>query len=289
LRQVHYITIAVAIILIAILYWGGNTVPPAQKPATTPMQQAGNNGGNGSQGPNTMKAASFDSILTASRIQLPKTVADSVLFIENELAAIRDSSRMAVVFTKLSGVWERNKQYPVGVFYRAQAAKLENSEKKLTFAAQLFLELLEHEGNRAIQLWEASEAISCLELSLKLDSTNEEAKLAMASAYIQGTEQPMVGVQMLLAITREKPDDVPANMLLGRMSIQSGQYEKAIKRFETVLKTEPNNKEALYFLAQAYEETGNKQKAIELLEKCKMVVNNPEFSRDIDQHINSLK
>lgn len=289
MRQVHYITIAVAIILIALLYWGGNTTPPAHKPAATPMQQAGNDGGNGSQGPNTMKAASFDSILTASRIQLPKTVADSVLFIENELAAIRDSSRMAVVFTKLSGVWERNKQYPVGVFYRAKAAKLENSEKKLTFAAQLFLELLEHEGNRAIQLWEASEAISCLELSLKLDSTNEEAKLAMASAYIQGTGQPMVGVQMLLAITREKPDDVPANMLLGRMSIQSAQYEKAIKRFETVLKTEPNNKEALYFLAQAYEETGNKQKAIELLEKCKMVVNNPEFSRDIDQHINSLK
>ncbi len=288
MRQVHYITIAVAIILIALLYWGGNTVPPAKKPAVTPMQQAAANGA-GSQGPNTMKAASFDSILTASRKQLPKTVADSVLFIENELAAIRDSSRMAVVFTKLSGVWERNKQYPVGVFYRAMAAKLESSEKKLTFAAQLFLELLEHEGNRAIQLWEASEAISCLELSLKIDSTNEEAKLAMASAYIQGTEQPMVGVQMLLAITREKPDDVPANMLLGRMSIQSGQYEKAIKRFETVLKTEPNNKEALYFLAQAYEETGNKQKAIELLEKCKMVVNNPEFSRDIDQHINSLK
>lgn len=288
MRQVHYITIVVAIILIALLYWGGNTVPPAKKPAVTPMQQAAANGA-GSQGPNTMKAASFDSILTASRKQLPKTVADSVLFIENELAAIRDSSRMAVVFTKLSGVWERNKQYPVGVFYRAMAAKLESSEKKLTFAAQLFLELLEHEGNRAIQLWEASEAISCLELSLKIDSTNEEAKLAMASAYIQGTEQPMVGVQMLLAITREKPDDVPANMLLGRMSIQSGQYEKAIKRFETVLKTEPNNKEALYFLAQAYEETGNKQKAIELLEKCKMVVNNPEFSRDIDQHINSLK
>jgi len=288
LRQVHYITISVAIILIALLYWGGNTVPPAKKP-TTPMQQAMNGNGTGSQAPNTVKAASFDSILTASRRQLPKTVADSVLFIENELAAIRDSSRMAVVFTKLSGVWERSKQYPVGIFYRAKAAKLENSEKKLTFAAQLFLELLEHEGDRAIQLWEASEAISCLELSLKIDSNNEEAKLALASAYIQGTDNPMVGVQMLLGITREKPDDVPANMLLGRMSIQSGQFEKAIKRFETVLKTEPNNKEALYFLAQAYEETGNKQKAIELLERCKMVVNNPEFSRDIDQHINSLK
>jgi len=151
------------------------------------------------------------------------------------------------------------------------------------------LELLEHEADRALQMWEANEAIACMERVLKDHPNNEEARLAMASAYIQGTSEPMKGVQMALAVTREKPDNVPANMLLGRMSIQSGQFDKAVKRFETVLTTEPENKEALYFLAQAYEGTGNKQKAIETLEKCKKVVNNPEFSREIDQHINSLK
>ncbi len=243
----------------------------------------------GAQGPNTMSAASFDALLAGARKQLSKVAADSVTAIENELTAIRDSSRMAAVFTRLSGVWERNKQYPTAVFYKAKAAKLENSEKNLTFAAQLFLELLEHEEDRALQMWEANEAIACLERVLKDHPDNEEARLAMASAYIQGTSEPMKGVQMALAVTKEKPDNVPANMLLGRMSIQSGQFDKAVKRFETVLTTEPENKEALYFLAQAYEGIGNKQKAIETLEKCKKVVNNPEFSREIDQHINSLK
>jgi cytochrome c-type biogenesis protein CcmH/NrfG len=79
--------------------------------------------------------------------------------------------------------------------------------------------------------------------------------------YIEGTGEPMKGVQMLRAITREKPDDVPANMLLGRMSIQSGQFDKAIGRFETVLKKEPENKEALYFMAQAYEGKGDKKES----------------------------
>jgi len=251
--------------------------------------QRPSSGGQVSQGPNTMKAASFDAILAESRKQLQKTAADSVIAIEKELSAIRDSARMAVVFSRLSGIWERNKQVRAAVFYRAAAAKLENSEKSLTFAGQIFLELMEHEEDRAIQMWEAAEAISCMERVLQLSPDNEEARLAMASAYIQGTSEPMKGVQMALGIAREKPDNVPANMLLGRMSIQSGQFEKAIKRFETVLKQEPANKEALYFLAQAYEGTGNKQKAIELLEKCKKVVNNPDFSREIDQHINSLK
>lgn len=287
MRPVHYITLAVAIAIIALLYWGGNTIPPREK-AEAGMQRP-SSGGSVSQGPNTMKAASIDSILAAAQMQLPKTAADTVKTLEQEVSAISDASQMAVVFTRLSKVWERNKQYPVAVFYKAKAAKLENSEKSLTFAAQLFLELMEHEGDRALQMWEANEAISCLEQAMKLNPNSEEARLAMASAYIQGTAEPMKGVQMALAMTRDNPEHIPANMLLGRMSIQSGQFEKAIKRFETVLKKEPENKEALYFLAQAYEGTGNKQKAIEMLEKCKLVVNNPEFSKEIDQHINSLK
>jgi cytochrome c-type biogenesis protein CcmH/NrfG len=151
------------------------------------------------------------------------------------------------------------------------------------------LQLMENEGSPSVQLWEAVEAISCLEQSLKINPGNEDTKLALATGYIEGTGEPMRGVQILLAITKEKPDDVPANMLLGRMSIQSAQFDKAIARFEKILSKEPENKEAVYFLAQAYEGKGDKHKAIELLEKCKQIVNNPEFSKEIDKHINSLK
>ena len=285
MRATHYITLAVAIALIALLYWGGKTVPPADRQGANAQPAAGAM----AQGPNTMKPASFDSIVTASKKQLPKTVADTVLSMENELAAVRDSSQMAVVFSRLSKVWERAGQLPVAAFYGAKSAKLENSGKSLTFAGQIFLQLMENERSPSVQMWEAREAVSCLEKSLKADPDNEDTKLALATGYIEGTGEPMRGVQILLAITREKPDDIPANMLLGRMSIQSGQFDKAVARFEGVLKIEPENKEALYFLAQAYEGKGDKRKAIELLEKCKQVVNNPEFSKEIDQHINSLK
>jgi tetratricopeptide (TPR) repeat protein len=220
---------------------------------------------------------------------LSKAPADSVKTMENELAATRDSSRMAVVFERLSNVWERNKQLSVAAYYKAKAAKLENSEKKLTFAGQFFVQLMENESSSPVQQWEAREAASCLEQSLTLDADNEETKLALATCYIEGTGEPMRGVQILLAITREKPNDIPANMLLGRMSIQSGQFEKAVGRFETILKNEPDNRDAMYFLAQAYKGTGDKKKAIELLEKCKQIANNPDVSRELDQQINSLK
>jgi tetratricopeptide (TPR) repeat protein len=287
LRVTHYITIAASIALIALLYWEANTIPPLKKPVAE--MQRPSSGGQVAPDPNTMKAASYESVFAASKQQLSKVAADSVKAIENELTAMRDSSRMAVVFTRLSGIWARNNQLPMAAYYKARAAKLENSEKSLTFAGQFFLQLMETENSPAVQKWEAMEAAACLEQSLKIDPNSEDAKLALATSYIEGTGEPMKGVQILLAITREKPDDVPANMLLGRMSIQSGQFDKAVGRFETVLKKEPANTEAMYFEAQAYEGKGDKQKAIELLEKCKRIVNKPEFSRDIDQHINLLK
>ncbi len=285
MKAVHYYTIAGAISLTALLYWGGNTIPPAKKPSADTQARPGAMG----QATTTVKPASIDSVVVNSKAGLPKAANDSIKIIENELAAIRDSSRMAVVFTKLGGIWERNKKILVATYYNSKAAKLENSGKKLTFAGQIFLQLMQEEHSPSVQVWEAAEAVSCLEQSLRIDSTNEDTKLALASAYIEGTGEPMRGVMILRGITAKNPDDIPANMLLGRMSIQSGQYDKAVKRFETIIKLQPDNSEAIYFLAQSYEGLGNKAKAIELLKKCKELVNKPEFSREIDQHINTLK
>lgn len=251
--------------------------------------QRPSSGGAVAQDPEAVSPASFDSIVATSKKQLSKAASDTLLAIENELAAIRDSSRMAVSFSRLSDLWKRNNQDAAAAYYKGKAAKLENSEKSLTFAAQFYMHMMEHESEPSMLRWEATEATALLEQALKLDPEKEETKLLLATCYIEGAGEPMKGVQILLAITREKPDDIPANMLLGRMSIQSGQFDKAVGRFETILKKEPANTEAMYFLAQAYEGKGDKQKAIELLQECKRIVNKPEFSREIDQHISSLK
>jgi tetratricopeptide (TPR) repeat protein len=287
LQAKHYISVGVGVVLIVALYWGGNTIPPLKKPVAD--MQRPNSGGAVAVGHASAPPFSFDSLATSLRAKLPGKIADSVKTFDSELRAIHDSSKMSGVFLQLSEVWGRAQQPKMAAYYSARSAKLEKSEKKLTFAGQFFLQLMENEHSASDQAWEAAEAVSCLEQSLKINPDNEDTKLALATGYIEGTGEPMRGVQILLAVTREKPNDVPANMLLGRMSIQSGQFDKAIGRFETVLKTEPENKEALYFLAQAWEGKGDKKKAIELLEKCKKIVNDPAFSKEIDQKISSLK
>jgi len=259
-------------------------MPPAKNRAATQSQP-----GTMPSGPNTMKPASFDSIYTASLAQLQKTAADTVKIIENKLAALRDSSRMAAVFLELAHVWDTHKQPAIAAYYGAKAAKLENSEKKLNFAGQFFLELMHETESPSVQMWEAQEAIDCFKRSLAINPDNDSTKVALATGYIEGTGETMNGVQLLLGITREKPDNEQANILLGKLAIQSGQFDKAIKRLERMVQREPRNTEALYFLAEAYKGKGDKQKAIKLFEKCKLLVNKPEFSKDIDQYINSFK
>ncbi len=241
-------------------------------------------------GSGLVKPASFDSILTASRAGLPKPALDEINTIEKELAATSDSTKMAANFLRIAHIWEINKFSPAAAYFGAKAAKLENSEKKLNFAGQFFLELMHSDGNpEAMQLWEANEAIACFKRSLEIDPGNDSTKVLLASTYIDGTGETMQGVQMLLALTREKPDYLPANLLLGRLAIKSGQFDKAIKRYEGILQKYPDNSEALYFMAEAYKGKGDKQKAIELFEKCKKIVNKPDFTRDIDKYINSFK
>ena len=245
--------------------------------------------GNAAGGMAKPPAASFATILDKAKGTLPKAASGEVAAKEKELAGLKDSSAMPNVFVQLAKVWETNNEQKIAAYYNGLASKLEKSEKKLTFAAQLFLELMQQENDPAVQMWEAQQAVNLAEISFTIDSSKEETKLALATGYIEGTGEPMKGVQLLLGIVRQKPNDIPANLLLGKMSVQSGQLDKAIGRFETVLSLDSVNKEALYYLAEAYKGKGENKKAISLLEQCKRLINDKEFSNKADEEIKALK
>lgn len=279
MRPVHYITIAVAIALVAILYFGANTVPPRKADAETAAATST---------PHTVKAISFDSVLIAARKDLPPHAQEEIQSVEKQIAAMHDSSRMAALFDTLARLWQEHRQIPVAAYYHLQNGKLDNSEKKLTFAAQLFLELARRAGSESEQAWNGQMAIEGFNRALEINPSNDTAKVLLAECYI-GTGQTMQGVTLLREVTEKDPTNVPANLILGQQGIVSGQLDKAIGRFETVLKTEPQNVEALLGMAEAYKNKGDKQKAIGLLQQAKQVLNNPEFSKDIDDYIKSFE
>ena len=76
--------------------------------------------------------------------------------------------------------------FPPYAYYLSEAAKLDNSEKNLTFAARLILENMKREDSVELKSWEAETAASLFERALKLDPDNDDLKVGLGSCYVYG-------------------------------------------------------------------------------------------------------
>jgi tetratricopeptide (TPR) repeat protein len=286
LRIAHYIAIVSALALTGILYWAVPTTPP---PGAIKTKGGGAHQDEGAPAPMAQVApASLDSIITASKASLPAHAANDLEVIEKKIASLQDSSAMAPLFEQAAGIWREHKQPAMYAWTSGQSAHLAHSEKKLTFAGQFYLELMHDAATPSVQAWAAQGAVNCLNEALALNADNDTTKLALATAYIEGTSAPMSGVSILREMVAKNPNHIPANLLLGRLSIQSGQWDKAVSRLEHVLELEPQNREAMYFLGEAYKGKGDKEKAVQTFRKLEKIVNSPDFTKDIENYINSF-
>jgi len=105
----------------------------------------------------------------------------------------------------------------------------------------------------------------------RIPSVNQdEVDIKKASQMIQDG-QPMKGVMILRSILEKDENNVDAIWELGKLSMQSQQYEKAIGRFEKFVSlTDGEDKvSGLIYLSDAYFFNSERQKSLENLIKAK--------------------
>lgn len=93
---------------------------------------------------------------------------------------------------------------------------------------------------------------------LNENSSLLDVKSKMAMTYVAGSN-PMQGITMLRAILDEDPTNELATYNLGILAITSGQLDKAIERFDTLKKINPENPEAHFYLGYCYFELGKEE------------------------------
>jgi tetratricopeptide (TPR) repeat protein len=196
----------------------------------------------------------------------------------------------------LANFWKDSaKCYELYAFYTSTTSKLVNSEKNLTFAARIFLDNLREEKDISKLNWETDQAIDLFKRAIILNPTNEDLKVGLGSCYVFGKgqdgnpQETMTGILQLLEVVKKDSTNMKAQLVLGIGGLKSTQYEKAIPRFEKVVQAEPNNVEAITFLADAYGAVGRKQDAIKYYNISKKLINNDAFSKEVDEHIKELK
>jgi tetratricopeptide (TPR) repeat protein len=241
------------------------------------------------------KMFDIQQFIISSKASLTASQAVYVLKLENGISRGDVIAQQIKAYQGLSGFWKDSaKLFEPYAFYLAEASKLENSEKNLTFAAQLFLENLRLEHDAAKLNWETTEAIELFEKALEHDPENADLKIGLGSAYVFGKggsgdpTQTMKGIQQLLSVVRKDSNNMKAQMVLGIGGTVSGQFDKAIERLLKVVSAEPENLEAMLFLADAYAAKGEKNEAIKWYNACKHLKNSKEFLDAIDEKIKSL-
>ncbi len=194
-------------------------------------------------------------------------------------------------FQSLSDFWKDS----VGLFvpyiyYLSEKAKLENSEKYLTFAAHSMLEELRGTNDPGMRTWMANLANDLFSRSLKLNPKNDSTIIGLGSTYFFGASgAPMEGILKIREVAERDPKNVFAQFMLGYGGLVSGQNDKAIERFKSVHEMDPGNVEAVFLLAELYERSGDKKQALEWYEKGKKGVTNPELLKALEDKIKSLK
>ncbi len=217
---------------------------------------------------------------------------DQITYLRQFSSATSDSTSLLLQ----AQYWKDSIGMPaIAAYYYGLLANLVKSEKNLNFASQFYMDCIRSENDSRLLEWESNQAIALFDKAIELDSSNTDLKIGRASCYIFGKgrsgdpQQTMQGILSLLDIVRRDSTNMKAQRLLGIGGFISGQYDKAIPRLEKVLKQQPDDLEALVYLADCYAAKGDIDKAVDLYNKSKKLINDAHYDEEVDRRINELK
>lgn len=218
---------------------------------------------------------------------LNANLAQQISELENQLKSA-DASEKANFQKQLAVKWDDVNQPVPSAFYYELLAKAGNNYSHWIKAGDLFTDAYQAEKDSLIQPALVQKAIETYQKALELQSGSLDAKTGLGVAYVSGTPNPMQGITLLLEVVKQDPKNVKANLNLGLFSIKSGQFDKAVNRFKTVIEVKPTP-DAWFYMASAYENLGQKDEAIAAYEKSKELAADPNLSRYVDSKIQELK
>lgn len=194
-----------------------------------------------------------------------------LITLEKEIEASENESNKIELLKRLSGKWFEYRQPHIAGFYAEKIAEKENTVEAWSIAGTTFAGVFKSDKEKKVKDYARSRATTAFENAISLDPTAIQSKVNLALCYVEYPLQdnPMKGILQLMELNKENPDNPLILTNLGRLAIQTGQYDKAFERLGRVVELDPSNRKANCLLVQAYAETGNQEKSDYYLQKCR--------------------
>lgn len=282
MKKQQYLLTGGGLILFVLLYFVSPTVSPDKH------VHAEDEAPHGTEN----QAIKFDDLLLKAKERISPEQVARLGALENAVVRGDIKEQQIHVYHQLARFWADSARiFEPYAWYTAEAAKLENSEKSLTFAAHLFLNNLITEGEPAMQNWLASQAKVLFDKAIVINPANDSSKIGLGACYLFGniSDNPMQGIMSIREVVEKNPNNIFGQMMLGLGGKKSGQYDKAIERFLIVVKNDPNNLDAIFNLAECYDIHNEKANAIKWYEEAKKKVEVPAAKEALEKRIAELK
>ncbi len=185
--------------------------------------------------------------------------------------------------------WDKQKRPDFAAYFVEKIASKKQTTESYTLAGDRYYYAVRFikDNNEVPALYKAAQ--SCYQKAIDLDAKNTEAKIQLASCYVETGQDPMKGIGLLKEIEKVDSNNVKLQLTFAFFSVKSGQLDKAITRFNNVLRIDPLYIEAYLHLADAYEQQGKTDKTIEMLEKYATVTDDAMAKSEVLKYIEQLK
>ena len=208
--------------------------------------------------------------------------------VRTQLENFSDKEKKLTFADSLAEIFRGFHLYDSSAKYFLEAAEIAPSVKNWLKAGTAFYEAASSTTEADRIAASSEKAREFYNKALVEEPGNLDIKNKIAATYMVNNDA-MQAVVILREIVGKDPENIQALTSLGLLSIQSGQYDKAIARFEKILSFAPEDATAYFYLGVAYVSKGDKTKGKSYLLKAKELSGDAAFDESVDAYLKEIK
>lgn len=258
MNRAQWMVIAGALALFALLYWGFDTQPSDQQEVERSRQLQ-------------VAATDLSQLLQQAQSKVSTTQwAEAQSLSQKAETAETDSLRL-MAWKELSGYWYQLGNPAIAGAYARKVAEQENTPEAWAIAGSTFFQGIGQAEPEQAEKFCRQQARTCFESAISLDPQKVDYRINLALTYVAAPpeDNPMKGILMLRDLSEAHPDNPAVLFQLGRLAVQTGQWEKARERLEQAVKLDDRFARAWCLLAEVYSQSGETDQADQALERCR--------------------
>ena len=255
-------TITIFSLILALLYFGFDTKPSSQKLVEKSR---------------ALKMSSTDiSILRKEAFEALNSAEKSRIELLNaQLDATQDSVNTISLLKELSGAWYELGYSSMAGYYAEKVAEYEDNDDAWGIAATTYALGIGKAKSDKERNYSKEQAMKAFEVAISMNpnQVRHQVNRAVTLADYPDQDNPMKGIQLMLSLNRENPDNVSIINQLAKFGMKTNQMDKAKGRLEKALELEPNNTFSNCLMSELLVKMGDNQQASAYAERCNRLRN----------------